>query len=100
MHWTDDLMIPIKAPNPLDALMWMNFYYEPKIAAEVADWVNYITPVPAARKILVKSDPKVGKSPLVFPPPSVSSKAHEFYVFKDFNEYNTWNNTFDPIIQS
>jgi spermidine/putrescine transport system substrate-binding protein len=100
MHWIDNMMIPLHAAHPVDALAWMNFYYQPKIAAEVADWVNYITPVPAAKPILVKEDPSVGKSPLVFPTPQMQSLARQYYTFKNFNEFNEWNNTFNPIIQS
>jgi spermidine/putrescine transport system substrate-binding protein len=100
MHWTDNMMIPIKAAHPVDALEWMNFYYQPKIAAEVVDWVNYITPVPAAKPILMKEDPSVGRSPLVFPNARMRSLATNYYTFKNFNEFNTWNDTFNPIIQS
>ncbi|HZD88219.1 MAG TPA: spermidine/putrescine ABC transporter substrate-binding protein [Gaiellaceae bacterium] len=102
MHWTDNMMIPLHAPHPADALSWMNFYYQPKIAAEVADWVNYLCPVPAAKSIIAKQldDPSVAKSPLVFPSKAMSAKAKEYYTFKNFNEFNTWNNIFNPIIQS
>ena len=100
MHWTDNMMIPIKAAHPVDALEWMNFYYQPKIAAEVADWVNYITPVPAAKPILVKEDPAVGKSPLVFPTPAMAKLAHDYYTFRNYGEFQEWNKTFNPIIQS
>jgi spermidine/putrescine transport system substrate-binding protein len=100
MHWTDNMAIPLHAKHPVDALEWMNFYYQPKIAAEVADWVNYITPVPDAKPILVKSDPGVGKSPLVFPTKAMGAKAREYYTFKDYADFTAWNNTFNPIIQS
>ena len=100
MLWTDNMMIPLHAKHPVDALDWMNFYYQPKIAAEVADWVNYITPVPDAKPILAKEDPSVGKSPLVFPTPAMTAKAREYYTFKNYSEFNAWNNTFNPIIQS
>jgi spermidine/putrescine transport system substrate-binding protein len=100
MIWTDNMLIPVHAHNPVDALKWINFYYQPKIAAEVADWVNYITPVPAARPILAKEDPAVGKSPLVFPSTAIDSKTHQYYVYKSYNDFQAWNNTFNPIIQS
>ena len=100
MHWTDNMAIPVHAKHPRDAVEWMNFYYQPKIAAEVADWVNYITPVPAAKPILLKDDPAVGKSPLVFPTPAMTAKAHDYYTFKDYDDFQAWNNTFNPIIQS
>jgi spermidine/putrescine transport system substrate-binding protein len=100
MHWIDNMMIPLHAEHPVDALELMNFYYEPKIAAEVADWVNYITPVPDAKPILMKDDPAVAKSPLVFPTPQMESLAREYYTFKNYDEFNTWNSIFNPIIQS
>ena len=102
MHWTDNMAIPLHAQHPADALAWMNFYYEPKIAAEVADWVNYICPVPAAKQVVAKQldDPTVANSPLVFPTPSDAKKAFDYYTFKNFDEFNTWNNIFNPIIQS
>ncbi len=99
MQWIDSMMIPMHAAHPLDAIDWMNFYYQPKIAAEIADWVNYITPVPDARQLLLKSDPAVGKSPLVFPTPQMKSAAHQYYVYKTYSEFNQWNNIFNPVIQ-
>ena len=30
----------------------MDFYYQPKIAAEVAEYINYISPVPDAQQIV------------------------------------------------
>jgi spermidine/putrescine transport system substrate-binding protein len=100
MVWTDNMFIPLHAKHPLDALLWMNFYYQPKIGAEVADWVNYVTPVATARPILLKEDPSVGKSPLVFPTKAMKAKAHQYCVFKDYSEFQAWNNVFNPIIQS
>lgn len=100
MVWTDNMLIPLHAKNPLDALKWMNFYYEPKVAAEVADWVNYVTPVPGTKPLLLHSDPGVGKSPLVFPTAAMDAKTHTYHVYNSFGDFQAWNNTFNPIIQS
>jgi spermidine/putrescine transport system substrate-binding protein len=102
MHWTDNMMIPLGAAHPVDALKWMNFYYQPKIAAEVADWVNYLCPVPAAKQVIAKQldDPAVASSPLVFPTKAMDAKAHDYYTFRNYDEFKTWNGIFDPIIQS
>jgi spermidine/putrescine transport system substrate-binding protein len=100
MVWTDNMLIPVHAAHPVDAIMWMNFYYQPKIGAEVADWVDYVTPVETARPLLVKQDPSVGKSPLVFPTKAMEAKTHQYYVYKDYAEFQSWNNVFNPIIQS
>jgi spermidine/putrescine transport system substrate-binding protein len=100
MVWTDNMFIPLHAKHPLDALKWMDFYYQPKIAAEVADYVNYVTPVPDAKPILVSQDPAVGKSPLVFPTAAENALTRQYYVYKNYNDFQTWNGTFNPIIQS
>ena len=100
MHWTDNLMIPMHAANPRSAMEWINFYYSPKIAARVVDWVEYITPVPDAQAIIEHRfhDPSVAHSDLVFPTPSMQSKVHNYRVFQSASEYDAWNDTFDPII--
>jgi spermidine/putrescine transport system substrate-binding protein len=68
----------------------------------VEDWVNYVCPVPAAKDYILSEldDPKVANSPLVFPDSSVDSRSHEFYVFKNYDEYEEWNKVFNPVIQS
>jgi spermidine/putrescine transport system substrate-binding protein len=103
MIWHDNMMIPRQAQNPLSALEWMNFYYTPKIAGMVEDWVNYVCPVPGAKEYILNTldDKKVANSPLVFPDEaSLKASSHEFYVYKDYDDYSTWNDTFNPIIES
>jgi spermidine/putrescine transport system substrate-binding protein len=99
--WHDNMLIPRQAQNPISALDWMNFYYTPKIAAIVEDWVNYVCPVPKAQEYIatVLKDPGVAKSPLVFPPSSINNRSYEYYVYKDYDEYQTWNDTYNPIIE-
>ena len=52
----------------------MNYLYEPEIAARLAAWVNYISPVKGAQEILQDSDPEIAENPLIFPPPDVQEK--------------------------
>ncbi|HVN59624.1 MAG TPA: spermidine/putrescine ABC transporter substrate-binding protein [Gaiellaceae bacterium] len=77
MVWTDNMLIP-KGGDAYTASVYMNFAYDPKIAAQIEDYVNYICPVKDADKVLVKTDPGVAKNPLIFPPKSVLSKLHSF----------------------
>ncbi|MFD9732756.1 spermidine/putrescine ABC transporter substrate-binding protein, partial [Micrococcus luteus] len=46
-------------------------YYAPEIAAELATWVNYVCPVPAARDVLASSKDEetagLAEDPLIFP---------------------------------
>jgi spermidine/putrescine transport system substrate-binding protein len=101
MVWHDNMIIPRQSQNALSALDWMNFYYTPKIAGIVEDWVNYVCPVPAAQAYIstVLKDPQVAQSPLVFPPPSIAKQSNEYYVYEDFDQYQTWNDTYNPILE-
>src|SRR5439155_9695658 len=96
MHWTDNLMIPMHAANPRNAMRLMNYYYSPLPAARVADWVNYVTPVPKARQVIADHlhDPAVADSQLVFPGTAFGGKARDYRVFRDASEYAAWNAAF------
>jgi spermidine/putrescine transport system substrate-binding protein len=65
--WFDNMVIPVGAPNTAAALEFMNFVYEPKVQADIAEWINYVTPVDGVKEILTKRDPALGKSQLIFP---------------------------------
>ena len=77
MIWTDNMLIP-KGGNAYAASVLMNWFYDPKIAAEVEDYVNYICPVKGADKVLLKSDPSVAKNPLIFPTAATLKQVHGF----------------------
>jgi len=77
MIWTDNMLIP-KGGNVYGASVLMNWYYDPKIAAEVEDYVNYICPVVGADKVLLKTDPAVAKNPLIFPTKKMLANVHQF----------------------
>jgi spermidine/putrescine transport system substrate-binding protein len=65
--WFDTMVIPVGAPNTAAALEWINFTYEPKVQADIAEFVTYVTPVDGVREILAERDPKLGENPLIFP---------------------------------
>jgi spermidine/putrescine transport system substrate-binding protein len=64
--WTDNMLIP-NGGDVYTASVYMNFVYEPKIAAEIEDYVNYICPVVGAKQVLVKKDPSIANNTLIFP---------------------------------
>ncbi|MBT2675522.1 spermidine/putrescine ABC transporter substrate-binding protein, partial [Streptomyces sp. ISL-14] len=49
----------------------IDYYYEPEVAAELAAWVNYVCPVPAAQDVLaaakVEETAALAEDPLIFP---------------------------------
>jgi spermidine/putrescine transport system substrate-binding protein len=67
MLWSDNMLIPINAQHKANAEKWMDYYYDPKVAAKLAAWVNYICPVDGAQDELAKTDPDLAKNPLIFP---------------------------------
>jgi spermidine/putrescine transport system substrate-binding protein len=99
--FTDNMCIPAKAAHPVDAITLMDHVYDPKVAAQIADWVWYITPVPEAQKIIRDDldDPVVANSPLVFPTPEDYEVLHRYRVLA-LEEEEQWNALFQPIYQS
>jgi spermidine/putrescine transport system substrate-binding protein len=67
MLWSTSMEIPVGAPDPKGALEWMNYVYDPKVQADIAEWVNYVTPVKGVQEILRKRDPELASNPLIFP---------------------------------
>jgi spermidine/putrescine transport system substrate-binding protein len=67
MLWSTSMEIPVEAPNPQAAEAFINFVYDPKVQADIAEWVNYVTPVAGVKEILRKRDPALAKSELIFP---------------------------------
>jgi spermidine/putrescine transport system substrate-binding protein len=65
--WFDMMVIPNGAPNVPAAIEWMNFAYTPEVQADIAAFVNYVTPVEGVKEILQKRDPALAKNPLIFP---------------------------------
>src|SRR6185436_2242299 len=48
--WTDNMTIPITAKAPVDAITLIDFFYGVDIAASLANYINYVCPVPAAQQ--------------------------------------------------
>jgi spermidine/putrescine transport system substrate-binding protein len=67
MLWSTSMEIPVGAPNPQAALAFMNFVYDPKVQADIAEYVNYVTPVKGVKEILRKRDPELARNELIFP---------------------------------
>jgi spermidine/putrescine transport system substrate-binding protein len=68
----DQMVIPVGAPNTAAAYAFMNFAYRPEVQADIAAYVNYVTPVAGVKEVLAKTDPELANDPLIFPPPSLT----------------------------
>lgn len=76
--WSDNFLIPIGSTRKANAEKLIDYYYEPEVAAEVAAWVNYITPVQGAKEAATKIDPSLADNQLIFPDDETLSQAHVF----------------------
>ena len=72
----DEFVIPMGATHQANAEALMNYYYDPKNAAELAAWVNYVTPVVGAQEEAMKIDPKLASNQLIFPSAEFLSNTH------------------------
>lgn len=95
--WSDNLMVPIASPRKANAEKLINFYYEPKVAAEVAAYVNFICPVIGAKEEMEKIDPSLVDNPLIFPTEDDLSHAHVFRAL-DAEEETTLGSEFQSAI--
>jgi spermidine/putrescine transport system substrate-binding protein len=67
MLWTDNMLIPVGAPNTAAALAFMDYVYDPQVAADITEYVQYVSPVDGVKEILVDRDPKIANNQLIFP---------------------------------
>jgi spermidine/putrescine transport system substrate-binding protein len=67
--WSDNMLVPNLADHKANAEEWMNYYYDPMVAAKLAAWVNYICPVEGAQEAMEQVDPSLVDNPLIFPTP-------------------------------
>lgn len=109
--WTDNMCIPVGAAHPVDAITYMDYVYQPSIAAMLAESINYITPVPSAQAVIQQdaasatdaatkqSLQDTAGSPLVFPSPSDLAKTSYYRVLSP-DEAQQWNDIFNAVIIS
>ncbi|MCX6455900.1 MAG: spermidine/putrescine ABC transporter substrate-binding protein [Actinobacteria bacterium] len=64
---TDNMMIPSTSTNKAGAEAVINYYYDPVVAARVANYINYVCPVSGAKEAMAKISPAQAKNPLIFP---------------------------------
>ena len=83
--WTDNMLIP-KGGDVYTASVYMNYVYDPKVAAlmEGGDpktgdtGIYYICPVNGAKQALVKNDPAIANNVLIFPTKKMLDSVHLF----------------------
>ncbi len=86
MTFTDNMMIPEHAEHVYAAETMINYVYEPEVAAKIALYVNYLSPVKGVKEIVERTDPDLANNPLVFPSEEIRSKLHAYPALSDVDE--------------
>ena len=72
--WSDNMEIPVGAPNPTAAEAFMNYVYDPKNQAQIASYNSYVTPVDGVQQIFQSTNPDLVNDPLIFPTEEFTKK--------------------------
>jgi spermidine/putrescine transport system substrate-binding protein len=75
------MLIPAGAEHKANAEKLMNYFYDPVVAARVAAYVQYISPVKGAGEELLKTDPALAENPLIFPSDELLKRAYSAMTF-------------------
>ena len=86
MLWTDNMQIPVGAPEPYTAEKFIDYIYQPEVQAPIEAYVNYICPVNGVKEILEKDDPEIANNPLIFPDEAFLENTHIFRGLKPEEE--------------
>ena len=81
--WSDNMLVPNLATHQRNAEAWIDFYYEPEVAARLAAWVNYICPVRGAQQEMEKIDPSLVDNELIFPSEKALADSFDFMPLDD-----------------
>ena len=74
--WTDNMLIP-KGGDAYTASTYMNYVYIPAVAAKIAAYIQYVTPVKGTKQVLAKTDPELANNQLIFPTEATLSRVHQ-----------------------
>jgi spermidine/putrescine transport system substrate-binding protein len=67
MIWADNMLVPNLATHQSNAEKWIDYYYEPEVAAKLANYNSYICPVKGAQQAMEKVNPDNVDNELIFP---------------------------------
>jgi len=70
--------VPNKARHKQNAERLIDYFYEPKVAARLAAYINYVCPVDGVREELAKIDKSAADNPLILPDKEMAARSHSF----------------------
>ncbi|ODA71143.1 PotD/PotF family extracellular solute-binding protein [Streptomyces sp. AVP053U2] len=78
MTSSDNLMIPNRARHKTNAERLIDYYFEPRPAAELAAYINFVCPVEGVKDELAKIDEDAANNPLILPDQAMQAKTRAF----------------------
>ena len=78
MTWSDNMLMPKNEKEYYGAETFMNYVYDPEIAAQIAAYVNYFCPVKGAKEVLEATDPETAGNTLIFPDEETLAQLHAY----------------------
>jgi spermidine/putrescine transport system substrate-binding protein len=112
--WTDNMMIPSLAQNPVSAMKMIDWFYHPQIATLLTENIQYISACAPVRS-LIEQDAKLKKgangqsqatlqqlagSPLVFPSQSEIDRLRNYITPANPSTAQTFKNIFNAITEA
>ncbi|MEO6143901.1 MAG: spermidine/putrescine ABC transporter substrate-binding protein [Dermatophilaceae bacterium] len=94
---SDNFVIPNFAAHKKNAERLINYYYDPKVMAEVVAYINYIATVKGAKELLAASDPAAANNQLIFPSEELMSRSQVFRGLSAAEE-TKYNRAFQTIV--
>ena len=112
--WQDNMLVPAGAENAPGALQTMDWYYDPKIATMVTEWVLYLSPAGGVQELILE-DAKAAEddgykgyanklsvtaeSQYAFPDDALLAQAKFGANITTDEQAEEWDNIFLPITQ-
>jgi len=78
MRWADTMVWVSSAKRKAQVAAWMDYFYDVANAAQVAAYVQFISPVDGIATDLAELEPGLADSPLIFPPEDVQARLQVF----------------------
>ena len=103
------------AEHPVDALMLMDFFYQPQVAVNIAEWVLYTSPVDGVQDIIRRHAARAldygykgyaakleatADEEYLFPNEETLAQTRSMRILTTDDELEQWNDIFSPIYQS
>jgi len=88
--WADNFQVPNGSTRRAEVEQLIDYYYEPEVAAELAAWVNFVSPCVGAQAAMEQFAPELVDNWLIFPTEEVMANVRVFRGLSEAeeNEYS------------